>query len=84
MTGKEAQAKLKDQYARQNAHIKENYHRQTVSIKNDIYNKIISKYGEDIKMNGYIIGLILKDLEEEKPTTKTALEPVEDLPFPEV
>ena len=84
MTGKEAQAKLKDQYARQNAHIKENYHRQTVSIKNDIYNKIISKYGEDIKMNGYIIGFILKDLEEEKPAAKTALEPAEDLPFPEV
>lgn len=66
MTGKEAKARLKKQYNRQNEHIKENYDRVSITLPKGTKERIKAK-GETI--NGYIVRVVLDDLErsEELP-----------------
>ena len=66
MTGKEAKARLKKQYNRQNEHIKENYDRVSITLPKGTKERIKAK-GETI--NGYSVRVVLDDLErsEELP-----------------
>lgn len=66
MTGKEAKARLKKQYNRQNEHIKKNYDRVSITLPKGTKERIKAK-GETI--NGYIVRVVLDDLErsEELP-----------------
>lgn len=66
MTGKEAKARLKKQYNRQNEHIRENYDRVSITLPKGTKERIKAK-GETV--NGYIVRIVLDDLErsEELP-----------------
>lgn len=66
MTGKEAKARLKKQYNRQNEHIKKNYDRVSITLPKGTKERIKAK-GETV--NGYIVRVVLDDLErsEELP-----------------
>ena len=66
MTGKEAKERLKKQYNRQNEHIRENYDRVSITLPKGTKERIKAK-GETV--NGYIVRLVLDDLErsEELP-----------------
>ena len=66
MTGKEAKARLKKQYTRQNEHIKKNYDRVSITLPKGTKERIKAK-GETV--NGYIVRVVLDDLErsEELP-----------------
>lgn len=56
----------KRQLARQNEYIKENYKKVSITIRKELYEDIKNVY-PDISMNGYITGLIEKDLRSKKP-----------------
>ena len=68
MGDKQSKIDTSKQFKRQNEHIKENYKRLSVTIKKDLYSDILNKYGNEIKMNGYINGLILNDIKEDNTT----------------
>lgn len=59
-------ASRKRQIAKQNEHISENYKRVSIVIRKEIFEKLKNVY-PDLSMNGYINGLIEKDLQSKKP-----------------
>lgn len=60
-------AQKKKQLEYQNDYVRTHYKRVSLNIKPDLYKNICAVYGDDIKLQTYITGLIEKDLRNKKP-----------------
>ena len=63
MPGKEARKRIEKQYKRQNAYIKDNYDRISVTLPKGTKDRIKAA---GYSANGYIVSLVLADLERKE------------------